>query len=102
MADRPRLSRADVAHVAALARLALTDDELDHFTGQLAQVLDHAEDVASLDLTGVEPTAHAMAVTNVVREDEAVPSLSRDEVLAAAPDVEDHRFRVPPILGEAP
>jgi aspartyl-tRNA(Asn)/glutamyl-tRNA(Gln) amidotransferase subunit C len=43
-----------------------------------------------------------MAVTNVVREDEAVPSLSRDEVLAAAPDVEDHRFRVPPILGEAP
>jgi aspartyl-tRNA(Asn)/glutamyl-tRNA(Gln) amidotransferase subunit C len=102
MAERPRLSRDDVAHVAALARLALTDDELDHFTEQLGQVLDHAEDVASLDLAGVALTAHAMAVTNVVREDEPVESLSRDEVLAAAPDVEDHRFRVPPVLGEAP
>jgi aspartyl-tRNA(Asn)/glutamyl-tRNA(Gln) amidotransferase subunit C len=102
MAGRPRLTRADVAHVAALARLALTEDELDHFTEQLAQVLDHAEDVASLDLAGVATTAHALAVTNVVREDEPVPSLDRDEVLAAAPDVEDHRFRVPPILGDEP
>ena len=69
-----RLSRADVAHVAALARLALTEDELDLFTGQLAQVLDHAEDVASLDLAGVAPTAHAMAVTNVLRRDEPYPA----------------------------
>ena len=102
MADRPRLTRADVAHVASLARLTLTDEELDHFTEQLAQVLDHAEDVASLDLAGVRPTAHALAVANVVRHDEPTPSLDREEVLAAAPDVEDHRFRVPPILGEAP
>ena len=102
MPDRPRLTRADVAHVASLARLTLTDEELDHFTEQLAQVLEHAEDVASLDLAGVRPTAHALDVNNVVRADEPVPSLDRDEVLAAAPDVEDHRFRVPPILGEAP
>jgi len=102
MADRPRLGREDVAHVAALARLSLSDAELDHFTEQLAQVLDHAEDVASLDLSGVAPTAHALALTNVVRDDVPVPSLDRDEVLAAAPEVEDHRFRVPPILGEAP
>ncbi len=102
MADRPRLGRADVAHVAALARLSLSDEELDHFTEQLAQVLDHAEDVASLDLAGVRPTAHALAVINVLRDDEPVPSLERDEVLAAAPDVEDRRFRVPPVLGEAP
>ena len=102
MADRPRLGREDVAHVAALARLSLSDAELDHFTEQLAQVLDHAEDVASLDLSGVAPTAHALVLTNVVRDDVPVPSLDRDEVLAAAPEVEDHRFRVPPILGEAP
>jgi aspartyl-tRNA(Asn)/glutamyl-tRNA(Gln) amidotransferase subunit C len=102
MADRRRLRRADVAHVAALARLSLTEEELDHFTEQLAQVLDHAEDVASLDLAGVRPTAHAMAVVNVLRDDEPAPSLDREEVLAAAPDVEEHRFRVPPVLGEAP
>jgi len=102
MAGPERLTRADVAHVAALARLALTEDELDLFTGQLAQVLDHAADVASLDLAGVPMTAHAMAVTNVLRPDEVQPCLDRDQVLAEAPLVEDHRFRVPRILGEAP
>jgi aspartyl-tRNA(Asn)/glutamyl-tRNA(Gln) amidotransferase subunit C len=102
MSTPDRITRADVAHVANLARLALTEDELDLFTHQLAQVLDHAADVASLDLVGVEPTAHAMAVTNVLRPDEVRPSLDRDEVLGQAPSVEDHRFRVPPILGEAP
>jgi aspartyl-tRNA(Asn)/glutamyl-tRNA(Gln) amidotransferase subunit C len=65
-------------------------------------VLDHAADVASLDLAGVHPTAHAMAVTNVLRPDEVQPCLDRDEVLDQAPAVEDHRFRVPRILGEAP
>ena len=102
MADRAPLTRAEVAHVAALARLELTDDELDLFTGQLAEVLDHAADVASLDLVGVVPTAHAMAVTNVLRPDEVVPCLDRQEVLSQAPSVEDDRFRVPRILGEAP
>ncbi len=101
--DTPaRLTREDVAHVAALARLELTEEELDLFTGQLARVLDHAADVASLDLAGVAPTAHAMAVTNVLRPDEPRDCLDRDEVLAQAPSVEDHRFRVPRILGEAP
>jgi aspartyl-tRNA(Asn)/glutamyl-tRNA(Gln) amidotransferase subunit C len=102
MAGPARLTRAEVAHVAALARLDLTDEELDLFTGQLAQVLDHAADVSSLDLAGVAPTAHAMAVTNVLRPDEVQPCVDRDEVLAQAPAVEDHRFRVPRILGEAP
>jgi aspartyl-tRNA(Asn)/glutamyl-tRNA(Gln) amidotransferase subunit C len=102
MTEPARLTRAEVAHVADLARLELTDEELDLFTGQLAEVLDHAADVASLDLAGVAPTAHAMAVTNVLRPDELRPVLDRDEVLAAAPAVEDHRFRVPRILGEAP
>ena len=99
---RARLPRAEVAHVAALARLALTEEELDLFTGQLAQVLDHAAAVSSLDLAGVAPTAHALAVTNVLRPDDEVPCLDRGEVLAQAPAVEDHRFRVPRILGEAP
>jgi aspartyl-tRNA(Asn)/glutamyl-tRNA(Gln) amidotransferase subunit C len=102
MAEPPRLSRDDVAHVAALARLHLTEEELDRYTGQLAQVLDHAADVSSLDLAGVAPTAHAMALTNVLRPDEPRPCLDRDEVLAQAPSVEDDRFRVPRILGEAP
>lgn len=103
MTARPdRLTRDEVAHVAALARLSLTDEELDLFTGQLAEVLDHAADVSSLDLAGVRPTAHTMAVTNVLRPDELQPCTDRDEVLAQAPSVEDHRFRVPRILGEAP
>ena len=102
MAGPGRLTRDEVAHVADLARLELTDEELELFTGQLAEVLDHAADVASLDLTDVVPTAHAMAVTNVLRADEVRPGVDRDEVLGQAPSVEDHRFRVPRILGETP
>ncbi len=103
MADsEQRLTRQDVAHVAGLARLHLSDDELDLFTGQLAQVLDHAADVASLDLADVEPTAHPIPVANVLRPDEPRPSIDRDEILREAPLVEDNRFRVPRILGEAP
>jgi len=102
MAEPARLSREDVAHVAALARLHLSEAELDLYTEQLAKVIDHAADVASLDLHGVAPTAHAMAVTNVLRTDEPHPCLDRTEVLAQAPSVEDNRFRVPRILGETP
>jgi aspartyl-tRNA(Asn)/glutamyl-tRNA(Gln) amidotransferase subunit C len=99
---RASITREDVAHVARLARLSLSDDELDMFTGQLAAVLDHAQDVASLDTAGVPPTAHPLPLENVLREDEPRPSLDRDEVLSSAPAVEDDRFRVPPVLGEAP
>jgi aspartyl-tRNA(Asn)/glutamyl-tRNA(Gln) amidotransferase subunit C len=98
----PRISRADVAHVARLARLDLTDDELERFTEQLGAVLEHAADVAALDTSGVEPTAHPLPLRNVLREDRVVPSLDREEVLAQAPAVEANRFKVPPILGEAP
>jgi|SRR5258708_33196811 aspartyl-tRNA(Asn)/glutamyl-tRNA(Gln) amidotransferase subunit C len=99
MADR--ISPADVAHVAKLARLDVTDDELALFAEQLGAVLEHAADVAALDTAGVPPTAHPLPLVNVFREDVIRPSLDRDEVLAAAPDVEDGRFRVPRIL-EAP
>ena len=97
-----RITRADVAHVAALARLELTDAELELFTGQLAAVLDHAADVEALDTEGVPPTAHPLELENVLRDDEVRPSLSRDEVLGMAPSSEGGRFRVPPVLGEAP
>jgi aspartyl-tRNA(Asn)/glutamyl-tRNA(Gln) amidotransferase subunit C len=97
-----RITREDVAHVADLARLTLSEQELDRFTDQLAAVLDHARDVEALDTAGVPPTAHPLPLRNVLRDDEVRPSLDRDEVLAAAPAVEDRRFKVPPVLGEAP
>ena len=97
-----RISRSDVAHVAGLARLRLTDDELERFTDQLADILEHANDMAALDLTGVEPMAHPYPLTNVLRDDVEAPTLDRDEVLAAAPDSQDGMFRVPPVLGEEP
>ena len=97
-----RLSPSDVQHVAQLARLALSDDEAERFTEQLTVILDHAQDVAALDLEGVPPTAHPLPLVNVLRADEVRPSLDRDEVLAQAPAAEDRRFRVPRILGEAP
>jgi aspartyl-tRNA(Asn)/glutamyl-tRNA(Gln) amidotransferase subunit C len=96
------LTRDDVVHVARLARLDLTDDEVERFTSQLAAVLEHAADVAALDTAGVEPTAHPLDLINVWREDVLEPCLDRDEVLAAAPAAEEGRFRVPKILGEAP
>lgn len=96
------ISRDDVAHVAKLARLRLTDDELDLYTTQLEAVLAHADDVEALDVGDVEPTAHPFPLVNVMRPDVVRPSLDRAEVLAAAPDVEDGQFRVPQILGEEP
>ena len=97
-----RITTDDVAHVARLARLRLTDAELEQFTEQLAAVLDHARDVEALDTAGVAPTAHPLPLVNVLRDDEVRPSLDRAEVLAEAPAVEADRFRVPRILGEAP
>jgi aspartyl-tRNA(Asn)/glutamyl-tRNA(Gln) amidotransferase subunit C len=97
-----RISPEEVAYVARLARLALTPDELERFTGQLGAVLEHAQDVAALDTAGVPPTAHPLPLVNVWRDDVVVPGLDRDEVLAQAPAVEAERFRVPRILGEAP
>ena len=102
MARMAHITRDDVAHVARLARLQLTDEELDTFTDQLARVLDHARDVQALDLADVPPTSHPYPLRNVMRPDEVRPSLDRDEVLAAAPAAEDGQFRVPPVLGEAP
>ena len=97
-----RISRDDVAHVAWLARLRLSDEELERFTAQLGDVLDHAADVEALDLDDVSPTSHPYPLTNVMRADVPELGLDRAEVLAQAPDTEDGQFRVPPVLGEAP
>jgi aspartyl-tRNA(Asn)/glutamyl-tRNA(Gln) amidotransferase subunit C len=100
--ERASLSRDDVVHVARLARLELTETEVDLFTAQLRTVLDHAADVAALELAHLEPSSHPIALENVLRPDEPRPSLDRGEVLAMAPAVEDHRFRVPRIGSEPP
>ncbi|MBO0886397.1 MAG: Asp-tRNA(Asn)/Glu-tRNA(Gln) amidotransferase subunit GatC [Acidimicrobiales bacterium] len=98
-----RISSSDVAHVARLARLTLTPEELELYSGQLAAVLDLAAEVASLDTASVPPTAHPVPLQNVLREDRAGECLEREEVLDQAPLAEDGTyFRVPPILGEAP
>jgi aspartyl-tRNA(Asn)/glutamyl-tRNA(Gln) amidotransferase subunit C len=97
-----RLTRADVEHVARLARLALTDVEIDALTNDLGAILDHAAQVSALDTAGVPPTSHPLPLVNVLRPDVARPGLPRSEVLAEAPAAEDDRFRVPRILGEAP
>lgn len=96
----PALDRDDVAHLARLARLSLTDEELDHFGGQLDVILGAVARVAEVAADDVPPTTHAVPVVNVTRPDVVTPSLSRDEVLAAAPAAEDDRFRVPRILDE--
>jgi aspartyl-tRNA(Asn)/glutamyl-tRNA(Gln) amidotransferase subunit C len=97
-----QITRDEVAHVARLARLLLTDEELDTFTEQLAKVLDHARDVEALDVADVPPTAHPYPLVNVMRPDEEQPCLDRDAALGGAPAVEDGQFRVPPVLGDAP
>jgi aspartyl-tRNA(Asn)/glutamyl-tRNA(Gln) amidotransferase subunit C len=94
-----RITPEAVAKVAKLARLALTDDELAAATHQLSDMLDHFADIDALDLAGVEPMTHPTPIANVMREDIEADCLDRDEVLAAAPDAEDGRFRVPPIVG---
>ena len=96
------ITRDEVLHVARLARLALTDDEVDALTDELGAILDHAAQVSALDIADVPPTSHPLPLVNVLRADEVRESLSRDEVLDAAPAAEDGRFRVPRILGEAP
>ncbi len=94
------ITRAEVAHLARLARISTTDDELDVFAGQLDTILESVARVAEVAAADVPPTSHALPFTDVVRPDVLGPSLDRDEVLAAAPAAEDGRFRVPRMLDE--
>lgn len=94
------ISREEVAHLARLARLAVTEDELDRFAGQLDVILQSVARVGEIAAVDVPPTSHSVPLTNVLRDDVVVPGLARQDALAAAPDTEDDRFRVPRILEE--
>ena len=96
-----RISREEVAHVARLAQLAVSEDELDAFTSQLAAVLDHAADLEALNVDDIEPSTHPFPLKNVLRVDEPGEGFEIEEVLEGAPEVEEHQFRVPPILGDS-
>jgi aspartyl-tRNA(Asn)/glutamyl-tRNA(Gln) amidotransferase subunit C len=98
--DRPTLSRADVAHLARLARLEVGDDELDRYAGQLDVILASVATVSEVATDDIEPTSHAVPLVNVFRPDVPRPGLTREQALAMAPAAEDGRFRVPQILGE--
>jgi len=91
------ITRDEVLHVAKLARLALSDEEVERFRGQLSAILEAVGKVSELDLEGVPPTSHPLDLINVLAEDEPAPSLARDEALANAPDPEDGFFGVPPV-----
>jgi aspartyl-tRNA(Asn)/glutamyl-tRNA(Gln) amidotransferase subunit C len=89
------IDREQVLHVARLARLALTEDEIERMSGELSGILEHVERMNELDLDGVEPTSHVVALENILRPDEPRPSWERDRILAEAPDPSDGAFRVP-------
>jgi aspartyl-tRNA(Asn)/glutamyl-tRNA(Gln) amidotransferase subunit C len=89
---------AQVRHVAMLSRLAFSDDEARLFAGHLSAILDYVEKLDALNVEGVEPTSHALELTNVLRRDEPHPSLPPGEALANAPESEAQCFRVPPII----
>jgi len=92
------ISPEDVRHVARLARLALTDEELERMREQLDAILAYIDKLRELDVEGVEPTSHAVPLVNVMRDDEITPSLSQDAALANAPDRAGEFFRVPRII----
>jgi aspartyl-tRNA(Asn)/glutamyl-tRNA(Gln) amidotransferase subunit C len=89
------IDREQVLHVAKLARLKLSDDEVDRMSGELSAILEHVDNINELDLDGVEPTSHVVPLENVLREDEPRPSLPRERALEPAPDADETGFRVP-------
>jgi aspartyl-tRNA(Asn)/glutamyl-tRNA(Gln) amidotransferase subunit C len=94
------ISRDEVAHLARLSRLAVTDDELDRFAGQLDVILQSVARVGEVAADDIPPTSHSVPLTNVYRDDVVQPSLTQAEVLSGAPDQAEGRFRVPRILDE--
>jgi aspartyl-tRNA(Asn)/glutamyl-tRNA(Gln) amidotransferase subunit C len=89
------IDREQVLHVARLARLELSEDEVARMTGELSAILDHIEKISALDLDGVPPTSHVVDVPNALRPDEPRPSLPRDVAFANAPSVDEDGFSVP-------
>lgn len=93
-------SREEIRKIALLSRLEFTDEQAGAFAGQLGRILDYVGKLSALDTEGVEPTSHALALSNVMRADEVRPSLAPEAALANAPEQEAQCFRVPPIIQE--
>ncbi|GHJ57894.1 aspartyl/glutamyl-tRNA(Asn/Gln) amidotransferase subunit C [Nocardioides sp. OK12] len=96
----PEITRDEVAHLATLARIDLSDDELDHLAPQLSVILESVASISEVAGADVPPTSHPLPLTNVFREDVVRPGLSAEEALAGAPASEEQRFMVPRILGD--
>ncbi len=96
-----KITSNQVRHVANLARLRVSDEEVQTFTNQLEGLLEHFSAISAIDTKGVQPTSHPIAINNVFRKDVPTPSLSQEQVLSNAPSSEDNRFSVPQILGES-
>jgi aspartyl-tRNA(Asn)/glutamyl-tRNA(Gln) amidotransferase subunit C len=94
------ISREEVAHLAHLSRLAVTNEELDKFAGQLDVILQSVARIGEVAADDIPPTSHSVPLTNVYRDDEPRPSLTQEEALSGAPDAYEGRFRVPRILDE--
>ncbi|RNE48371.1 Asp-tRNA(Asn)/Glu-tRNA(Gln) amidotransferase subunit GatC [Corynebacterium alimapuense] len=94
------ISRDEVAHLAKLSRLALSEDELKQFADQIDQIVDNVSAVRRVEAEGVEPMSHPHSITTSMREDVVIPTLTSEQALDQAPAVEDQRFVVPQILGE--
>jgi aspartyl-tRNA(Asn)/glutamyl-tRNA(Gln) amidotransferase subunit C len=92
------ISRDDVLYIAKLARLSLTDEEIDLYTGQLGEILNYVQKLGELDIDDVEPMKHVLDLVNVLREDQNLPSLSREEILKNAPEHDGMYFNVPRVL----
>ncbi len=96
----PSISRDELAHLANLARIDLTDAELDHLAPQLSVILESVASISGVADDDIPPTSHALPLTNVFRADVVVPGLTADEALSGAPEQEEQRFKVPRILGD--
>ncbi len=96
-----KISREQVEHIAELAKLALTDEEIDTYAGQLSAILEYAERLNRLDTSAIPPTASVLPLHSVLRPDVATPSLPTETALANAPDAAQNQFRVPAVLDES-
>lgn len=100
MSDTPAITRDEVARLAHLARIDLSDAELDHLAPQLAVIVESVAAVGAVAADDIPPSSHALPMRNVMRPDEVRPSLAPEEALSGAPESEQQRFKVPRILGE--
>lgn len=100
MSPMPSIGRDDVARLADLARIQLTDEEIDRFAGEFDSIMDAVASVSEVASEDVPATSHPIAMTNVFREDVVEPTLTQEQALASAPEAQDGRFAVPQILGE--